>query len=431
MPQEEEEVAKIFACPQCPKIFATRSNLKRHMENPNIHNIPYIRSRDQKRWKGHAKKVVSKEETTERMRKWRAENREKNRQNDLRCRVYRLARQKFGEHDSPEKQSFVRDEITRRLGRRMLIEQKESRQTDDEFWSEVLPRTHHHHHHLHHNSNHAYNNSQNHNHNPQDHDDHDHELDIELDIDLDLDIDINHTHSHSRTLTRTRTRTRTHPHPHTHTHTHGLGHGHGHGHGLGHGYDHDLGLDHKLKHNHNNHSNANQNHRHQCHSPSCDLVEDEEEITEGGFIRRHLVELPFYSAPQQTIELPSIADMRQPVPVPFHFSRPWASETSPSAYSSTSSLSSSPTLPHLSPSLRSQRRTSSSSVSSVSSLVGESLELLVLPPIHHASYGSSNTVETKDTIKYVEQTKILDEFVGVVLHYADTNQRQQTEPSVI
>lgn len=39
---------------------------KRHMENPNIHNIPYVRSRDQKRWKGHAKKVVSKEETTER-----------------------------------------------------------------------------------------------------------------------------------------------------------------------------------------------------------------------------------------------------------------------------------------------------------------------------------------------------------------------------
>ncbi|KAI7850348.1 hypothetical protein BDC45DRAFT_487977 [Circinella umbellata] len=112
---------RIFACTQCPKIFATRSNLKRHMENPNIHNIPYIRSRDQKRWKGHAKKVVSKEETTERMRKWRAENREKNRQNDLRCRVYRLARQKFGEHDSPEKQQFVRDEITRRLGRHAVV----------------------------------------------------------------------------------------------------------------------------------------------------------------------------------------------------------------------------------------------------------------------------------------------------------------------
>ncbi|KAI9013399.1 hypothetical protein CLU79DRAFT_769161 [Phycomyces nitens] len=308
------------------------------MENPNIHNIPYIRSRDQKRWKGHAKKVVSKEETTERMRKWRAENREKNRQNDLRCRVYRLARQKFGEHDSPEKQSFVRDEITRRLGRRMLIEQKESRQTDDEFWSEVLPRTHHHHHHQNHHQNH------------------------------------HHQHQNQH-------------HQHQHHHS-----------------------------------------RHQCHSPSCDLIEDDtEEIAEGGFVRRHLVELPFYSAPQQTIELPSIADMRQPLP--FHFSRPWPSETSPSAYSSTSSLSSSPTLPHLSPSLRSQRRTSSSSVSSVSSLVGESLELLVLPPIH-ASYGSTTT-EAKDTIKYVEQTKILDEFVGVVLHYADTNQRQQTEPSAI
>ncbi|KAI8075206.1 hypothetical protein BC940DRAFT_266014 [Gongronella butleri] len=114
----QENLVKCFSCSQCSKMFATRSNLKRHMENPNIHNIPYVRSRDQKRWKGHAKKVVSKEETTERMRKWRAENREKNRQNDLRCRVYRLARQKYGEQDSEEKQSFIRDEIVRRLGRR-------------------------------------------------------------------------------------------------------------------------------------------------------------------------------------------------------------------------------------------------------------------------------------------------------------------------
>jgi hypothetical protein len=59
------------------------------------------------------------------MRKWRSENREKNRQNDLRCRVYRLARQKFGEDDSVEKQRFVREEITRRLGRRIMMEQRE------------------------------------------------------------------------------------------------------------------------------------------------------------------------------------------------------------------------------------------------------------------------------------------------------------------
>ncbi|KAI8374129.1 uncharacterized protein BYT42DRAFT_615321 [Radiomyces spectabilis] len=95
------------------------------MENPNIHNVPYVRSRDQKRWKGHAKKVISKAETSERMRKWRAENRDKNKRNDLRCRVYRLARQKFGEQDSPEKQTFIREEIARRLGKRMLMEQRE------------------------------------------------------------------------------------------------------------------------------------------------------------------------------------------------------------------------------------------------------------------------------------------------------------------
>lgn len=58
------------------------------------------------------------------MRKWRAENRDKNKRNDLRCRVYRLARQKYGEEDSEEKQQFIQDEINRRLGRRMLLEQK-------------------------------------------------------------------------------------------------------------------------------------------------------------------------------------------------------------------------------------------------------------------------------------------------------------------
>ncbi|KAI9030715.1 hypothetical protein CLU79DRAFT_731187 [Phycomyces nitens] len=113
-------LSRVFTCSQCPKIFATRSNLKRHMENPNIHNIPYVRSRDQKRWKGHAKKIISREETTERMRKWRAENRDKNKRNDLRCRVYRLARQRFGDDDSVDKQAFIREEIARRLGKRSM-----------------------------------------------------------------------------------------------------------------------------------------------------------------------------------------------------------------------------------------------------------------------------------------------------------------------
>ncbi|KAI8082838.1 uncharacterized protein BX664DRAFT_375802 [Halteromyces radiatus] len=86
--------------------------------------MPYKRSRDQKRWKNHAKKQISKEETAERMRKWRAANRDKNKRNDLRCRVYRLARQKFGDDDYLEKQIFIQDQINRRLGRQRSLMEK-------------------------------------------------------------------------------------------------------------------------------------------------------------------------------------------------------------------------------------------------------------------------------------------------------------------
>lgn len=50
-------------------LVTKNTHRKRHMENPNIHNIPYTRSRDQKRWQGHSKKVSSKAETTERLKK--------------------------------------------------------------------------------------------------------------------------------------------------------------------------------------------------------------------------------------------------------------------------------------------------------------------------------------------------------------------------
>ncbi|KAI8992587.1 hypothetical protein BDB01DRAFT_441228 [Pilobolus umbonatus] len=319
---EDHMSSRIFSCPQCPKIFATRSNLKRHMENPNIHNIPYVRSRDQKRWKGHSKKVVSKEETTEsnndRMRKWRAENREKNRQNDLRCRVYRLARQKFGEDDSIEKQGFVREEISRRLGRRMMIERREN-----DNWTPPNK--------------------------------------MRSGIRLMSPIQMMLTPPASTPTTPS-----------------------------------------------------------MILSPLSDLVE-----------------LPFYSAPQQKIELPSIDS----------FSRTSSWSSSSGEYSSNSS---SPMLPNLSPTLHSQRRTSSSSISSITSdrhqskierrrslsasnstETEEQDELCVLPSMHtFLSYASSAVGEdkrkscipaitTKGGIKYVESNKILDEFVGVVLNYVD------------
>lgn len=58
------------------------------------------------------------------MRKWRAANRDKNKRNDLRCRVYRLARQKFQDEESMEKELFIRDQINRRLGRQRLLHDK-------------------------------------------------------------------------------------------------------------------------------------------------------------------------------------------------------------------------------------------------------------------------------------------------------------------
>lgn len=231
------------------------------------------------------------------MRKWRAENREKNRQNDLRCRVYRLARQKFGEQDSPEKQQFVRDEIARRLGRRLMLEQQKG--------------------------------SNNNNNNVQ---------------------------QQQQQLPARQTRRNA--------------------------------VDQACKDNGSSKPNTND-----------------------------LVELPFYSAPQQKIELPSIG-LRRP----------------------------SPGLPPLSPSWRSQRRTSSSSISTLGSyeLFNRSSPtsmddddptatgcnthpgtgFMALPPMHTMlSFASSPFPppafdKDTDVVRYVEHTRILDEFVGVVLNYA-------------
>ncbi|KAJ2001597.1 hypothetical protein GGI04_003672, partial [Coemansia thaxteri] len=64
----------------------------------------------------------SKAEVSERMRRWRTENAEKNRLNDLRCRVYRQARIRFGKDPTPEREAWIQSEIFRRLERRRLRE---------------------------------------------------------------------------------------------------------------------------------------------------------------------------------------------------------------------------------------------------------------------------------------------------------------------
>ncbi|KFH67928.1 hypothetical protein MVEG_06659 [Podila verticillata NRRL 6337] len=111
---------QLFPCGQCEKVFTTKSNLKRHLENVNIHNTPYERRRDQKRWQGHEKKHASREETTLRMRRWREANREKNKFNDMRCRVYRIAKDKFGLEDTDEKEAWIQAEIEKRKGMLLL-----------------------------------------------------------------------------------------------------------------------------------------------------------------------------------------------------------------------------------------------------------------------------------------------------------------------
>ncbi|KAJ2719433.1 hypothetical protein GGI07_005212 [Coemansia sp. Benny D115] len=68
----------------------------------------------------------SKAEVSERMRRWRSENAEKNRLNDLRCRVYRQARIRFGKDPTPEREAWIQSEIFRRLERRRLREAMKS-----------------------------------------------------------------------------------------------------------------------------------------------------------------------------------------------------------------------------------------------------------------------------------------------------------------
>ncbi|KAJ1996121.1 hypothetical protein GGI26_000205 [Coemansia sp. RSA 1358] len=84
---------------------------------------PSTPSKSRKSSSDHSRRAPkSKAEVSERMRRWRSENAEKNRLNDLRCRVYRQARIRFGKDPTPEREAWIQSEIFRRLERRRLRE---------------------------------------------------------------------------------------------------------------------------------------------------------------------------------------------------------------------------------------------------------------------------------------------------------------------
>lgn len=237
------------------------------------------------------------------MRKWRAENREKNRQNDLRCRVYRLARQKFGDQDSVEKQAFIQDEIIRRLGRRTNAKSKSTASS-----SASSPSSY---------SNSAFSSTS-----PS-------PVDYRL-----IDPRMRRRSTATKAI-----------------------------------------------------------HKNSIDNDDEEEEEDEEDDDEDMDNRTWKTELPFYNMPHQKIELPSIDSL------------------CPSLISSTT--------------LR--RRTSSSSESSISTTTDDSSpssssSSLILPPVHtflYRSYDQQSYTNTHN-VKYEANSnpKILDEFVGVVLEFA-------------
>ncbi|KAG0257281.1 hypothetical protein BG011_004048 [Mortierella polycephala] len=120
----------VYICPMCTnttKEFTTKSNLKRHLENKNIHDSPYERKRDQKRWQGHEKKKPDKTQNNMRMRSWRHRFPEKNRLNDMRSRVNKKATKIFGEADTPAKKEFIAAERERRT---QMMRMRNSRRSE-------------------------------------------------------------------------------------------------------------------------------------------------------------------------------------------------------------------------------------------------------------------------------------------------------------
>lgn len=75
-------------------------------------------------------KIRIREGNRERKKKWREENAERNKDNDLRCRVLKRAALKFGETSSDEKLSWIEKEYTKRRNRRISRQKKDDVKTE-------------------------------------------------------------------------------------------------------------------------------------------------------------------------------------------------------------------------------------------------------------------------------------------------------------
>lgn len=77
------------------------------------------------------------QDNRERKKRWRLHNQERNKDNDLRCRVNKRAVKLFGKEDSPHKQKWIEDEFEKRRSKRR--EKEERRKSHTPTVSDLLP----------------------------------------------------------------------------------------------------------------------------------------------------------------------------------------------------------------------------------------------------------------------------------------------------
>ncbi|CAK7897670.1 hypothetical protein CAAN1_04S00980 [[Candida] anglica] len=81
-------------------------------------------------------------ENRERKKKWREENAERNKDNDLRSRVLKRAIAMFGEADTPDKKAWVDEEFTRRREKRLAKQKKDDdeKRNKNEYFDSTLDK---------------------------------------------------------------------------------------------------------------------------------------------------------------------------------------------------------------------------------------------------------------------------------------------------